>query len=159
MTQMPQMRIERLAAVNEEALAILEEYYEAVQVVVRDTPQAIQKMLDEPASGMWLAYVGDARPGEVLASEVPVGAVPVAEILAGCVALRKLNGIADAGECKRLYVRPEARGHHIADRLMDALEQFAQSAGIAVDLSRHTRRAEGGDRALRETRLPVLRAL
>ena len=77
MTQMPQVRIERLAAVNEEALAILEEYYEAVQVVVRDTPQAIQKMLDEPASGMWLAYAGDAHArAKCWPGEVPVGAVP-----------------------------------------------------------------------------------
>ncbi len=59
---------------------------------------------------MWLAYRGD----EVV----------------GCVVLRKLLSIPHASECKRLYVKPGARGNHIADRLLDAQEDLARSQGI-----------------------------
>jgi GNAT superfamily N-acetyltransferase len=34
------------------------------------------------------------------------------------------------GECKRLYVQPVARGHHIADKLLDAQEDFARNQGL-----------------------------
>jgi DNA-binding MarR family transcriptional regulator/ribosomal protein S18 acetylase RimI-like enzyme len=106
----PAIRIERLTAVKDEALAILQEYYEAVHVVQRDRPGSLQKMLEEPGSGMWMAYRGD----EVV----------------GCVILRRLPSIPRASECKRLYVKPSARGNHIADRLLDAQEEFARSQGI-----------------------------
>ncbi|HMG03212.1 MAG TPA: helix-turn-helix domain-containing GNAT family N-acetyltransferase [Edaphobacter sp.] len=106
----PEIRIERLTAVKGEALAILQEYYEAVHVVQRDRPGSLQKMLEESGSGMWLAYKGD----EVV----------------GCVILRRLPSIPHASECKRLYVKPSARGNHIADRLLDAQEEFARSQGI-----------------------------
>ena len=108
-TQRPPVRIERLRAVNEDALAILQEYYEAVHVVWRDKPGTIQKILDEPASGMWLAAMDNA--------------------VVGCVVLRRLDSIAHAAECKRLYVRPAARGHRVADKLMEALEDFARDTG------------------------------
>jgi DNA-binding MarR family transcriptional regulator/ribosomal protein S18 acetylase RimI-like enzyme len=104
------VRIERLTKVSDAALRILEEYYEAVHVVWRDDPEAVQKLLEEPASGMWLAHMDGA--------------------LVGCVLLRRLDSIPLAAECKRLYVRPQARGHRIADRLMDALEDFARNAGM-----------------------------
>jgi DNA-binding MarR family transcriptional regulator/GNAT superfamily N-acetyltransferase len=106
----PAVRIERLTAVNHDVIVILQEYYEAVQVVWRDQPADIQRILAESASGIWLAYIG----GEVV----------------GCVVLRNLPSIPLAGECKRLYVKPAARGHRIADRLMDALEEFAVSESI-----------------------------
>ena len=61
-------------------------------------------------SGVWLACLDDK----------PVG----------CVLLRKMPSIPFAGECKRLYVQPAARGHRIADKLMDALEEFARSRGL-----------------------------
>lgn len=105
------VRIERLQSSSNEALAILREYYEAVHVVQRDTPGGIQKMLTAPDSGMWLASLAD----EVV----------------GCVVLRKLDSISRAAECKRLYVRPAARGNRIADRLLDAMEAFARDQGIA----------------------------
>ena len=103
-------RIVRLTEASDEALQLLQEYYEAVHVVQRDTPEKIQTILDDRASGMWIAY---------LASK-PVG----------CVVLRDLPSIPRAGECKRLYVQPSARGHRIADKLMDALESFAQAQGL-----------------------------
>lgn len=106
----PAIRIERLTTASEEATAILNEYYEAVHVVQRDRPGSLKKLLTEAGSGMWLAYVGD----EVV----------------GCVVLRRLLSIPRASECKRLYVKPSARGNHIADRLLDAQEEFARSQGI-----------------------------
>lgn len=103
----PPVRIERVRSSSGEALAILHEYYEAVHVVQRDTPAGIQKMLNTTDSGMWLAFLAD----EVV----------------GCVVLRRLDGIPLAAECKRLYVRPAARGNRIADKLLDAMEAFARS--------------------------------
>jgi ribosomal protein S18 acetylase RimI-like enzyme len=44
--------------------------------------------------------------------------------------LRKLPNIAHASECKRLYVKPTARGKHIADKLLDAQEAFARNEGV-----------------------------
>jgi DNA-binding MarR family transcriptional regulator/GNAT superfamily N-acetyltransferase len=106
----PAIRVERLTTIGEAALAILEEYYEAVHVVRRDTNRGVQQLIGQPGSGMWLAYRGD----EVV----------------GCVVLRKLPSIAFASECKRLYVKPAARGNRIADRLLDAQEEFARTQGV-----------------------------
>ena len=44
--------------------------------------------------------------------------------------LRKLGSIPFAAECKRLYVQPMARGHRIADNLLDAQEDFACDKGL-----------------------------
>jgi DNA-binding MarR family transcriptional regulator/GNAT superfamily N-acetyltransferase len=104
------IQIVRLQAANDDALSILQEYYEAVHVVQRDKPETIQKIIDTPRSGIWLAYLAD----EVV----------------GCVVLRKLATIPQASECKRLYVRPSARGNRIADKLLDAQEAFARSQGV-----------------------------
>lgn len=109
-TEVPAIRIERLTAVRDEALDIVEEYYEAVHVVRRDSAESMQRMLEEPGSGMWLAYRGDEA--------------------VGCVVLRKLASLPLAAECKRLYVKPSARGMRIADRLLDVLEEFARSQGF-----------------------------
>jgi DNA-binding MarR family transcriptional regulator/ribosomal protein S18 acetylase RimI-like enzyme len=100
------VRVARLTEANQEALDLLEEYYEAVQVVLRDTPQAIFAILEGRSSGLWVAYLE----GQAV----------------GCVLLRELASIPHAVECKRLYVRPAARGRGIADKLMEALETFAQ---------------------------------
>jgi DNA-binding MarR family transcriptional regulator/GNAT superfamily N-acetyltransferase len=105
------VRIEQMRIASDEAIAILHEYYEAVHVVQRDTPAGMQKMLTEPASGMWLAYFDDD--------------------VVGCVALRRLGSISRAAECKRLYVRPAARGNGLADKLLDAMEAFAREEGVA----------------------------
>ena len=104
------VRIVRVSAVDDDTLTLLHEYYEAIQVVQRDTPEAIQALLATLDSGIWLAYLG---------------AEPV-----GCVVLRSLPAIPAAAECKRLYVRPSARGRHIADRLLDAQENYARSRGL-----------------------------
>jgi hypothetical protein len=76
------VRIERLTDAHLDALAMLEEYYEAVQVVQRDKPEAIPAIVNQPASGLWLAYLED----EVV----------------GRVALRRMASISLASECKWL---------------------------------------------------------
>jgi GNAT superfamily N-acetyltransferase len=88
-----------------EAELLLNEYYEAVEVVKRDTPGAIADYLSDESSGLWIAYVD--------------------ELPAGCVVLRPLATVEAATECKRLYVRPQFRGHGIADALLDAMEEYA----------------------------------
>jgi GNAT superfamily N-acetyltransferase len=88
-----------------EAELLLDEYYEAVDVMKRDTPAAIADYLSDEASGLWIAYV----------EELP----------AGCVVLRPLPSIEAATECKRLYVRPQFRGRGIAEALLDAMEEYA----------------------------------
>lgn len=93
-----------------DAMRLLEEYYEAVSVVQRDTLEAIRTMIDGPDSGVWLAYLEERA--------------------VGCVVLRRLESIPFAGECKRLYVQPGARGHGIADELLNAQEDFARSQGL-----------------------------
>jgi len=90
---------------REAAWAIVDEYCRAVDVVVRDEPADFDRYFDE-GSGIWLARAGDT--------------------VVGCIALRPLPAIArDAGEIKRLYVRPQARGNRLADGLLDALETYA----------------------------------
>jgi len=104
------IQIVRLAKETRAAQAILQEYYENVNVTVRDTPGAIQAIIDAPASGVWLAHLGK----EVV----------------GCVVLRRLESMAKSSECKRLYVKPWARGRGIADKLLDAQEVHARKEGL-----------------------------
>jgi DNA-binding MarR family transcriptional regulator/ribosomal protein S18 acetylase RimI-like enzyme len=104
------IQIVQLAKETQDAQAILQEYYETVNVLVRDKPGAIQAIIDAPASGIWLAYLGK----EVV----------------GCVVLRRLESIAKSSECKRLYVKPWARGRGIADKLLDAQEMHARKEGL-----------------------------
>jgi DNA-binding MarR family transcriptional regulator/GNAT superfamily N-acetyltransferase len=104
------VRIVRLTKSDDDAHRLLQEYYEAVNVVLRDTPQAIQSIIDDSCSGVWLAYLEERA--------------------VGCVLLKSLTSIPFAGECKRLYVQPAARGHGIAQKLLDAQEDFARVNGL-----------------------------
>ena len=113
------VQIVRVDSVDDDVLAILQEYrehiviyriYAAVNVIQRDTPQSVQSIVDAPASGIWVAFLEG--------------------VLVGCVVLRKLDSIPFVSECKRLYVRPNARGNRIADRLLDAQEKFARCQGV-----------------------------
>lgn len=106
------VRILRLTEPTAEALDLIHEYYEAVRVVQRDTPTKLAETLHSANSGMWLAWLD----GKAV----------------GCVVLRDLPTVPGAGECKRLYVQPAARGHHIAARLMDALEDHARFLGLTA---------------------------
>ncbi|MFC6646077.1 GNAT family N-acetyltransferase [Granulicella cerasi] len=106
------VHIERLVAMSDEAFALLNEYYEAIQVVVRDTRTSLDALLADERSAVWLARVDGAA--------------------VGCVVLRPLPALGNACECKRLYVRGAARGMRVATLLMDALETFARAAGYSA---------------------------
>jgi GNAT superfamily N-acetyltransferase len=91
------------------AFALIEEYYEAVGVIVRDDRAALEHYLASPDSPIWIACV-DSAP-------------------AGCVMLRPMPQIPLAAEVKRLYVRPAFRGMRLAHALMQAAEDYARSEG------------------------------
>ncbi len=109
-SETPRIRIERLTEFSPEASDLLQEYYLAVNVVQRDEPGALQRMITDAASGMWLAFSGTEA--------------------VGCVVLRRLDLIPNSSECKRLYVKPSARGHHVATSLLDAQETYAIKQGL-----------------------------
>ncbi len=106
------------------AFALIEEYYEAIGVVVRDDRAALEHYLASPDASIWIASVN----GEP----------------AGCVMLRPLPEIADAAEVKRLYVRPAFRGMRLAYALMQAAEEHARSEGILWLYPGFLTRVEGG---------------
>ncbi|MGP6158672.1 MAG: GNAT family N-acetyltransferase [Vulcanimicrobiaceae bacterium] len=92
-----------------QASAIVDEYCDAIGVVVRDTTLL---PYFEAGSGLWVAREdGDA---------------------VGCIALRPLPAIEDACEVKRLYVRPAQRGRGIADLLLAALHEYAAASGYTT---------------------------
>ena len=93
----------------ERAYAIVQEYYEAAAVVVREDAAQFAGEYFKDGSGVWLAEDDG--------------------IVVGCIALRKLVGKSSCGEVKRLYVRPSHRGKLLADRLLEALEAYAQASG------------------------------
>lgn len=104
----------RIVRIEEELLPeawdLLQEYYEAASVVVRDDQEELRQVIRTRGSGVWLAFGGNGP--------------------AGCVVLRGLDGRPYAGECKRLYVRPDSRGQGMAAALMDAVESYAVSEGL-----------------------------
>ena len=107
----PSLSVHRATAEHaDEAFALIEEYYEAVGVVVRDDRTALEHYLASPDSPIWIASA-DAAP-------------------AGCVMLRPLPQIPHAAEVKRLYVRPQFRGLRLAHALMQAVEEHARAQGI-----------------------------
>jgi ribosomal protein S18 acetylase RimI-like enzyme len=104
------VRIERAAIARvEEAYVIVQEYYEAVGVVVREDAEEFAREYFGQGAGIWLANADGA--------------------VVGCIALRPLPEFEQSGEVKRLYVKAESRGQHIADRLLEALENYAVEAG------------------------------
>lgn len=106
------LNIARITEPTPETLDLIHEYYEAVDVVQRDTPAKLAQILAAPNSGMWIAWLDNKA--------------------VGCVLLRDLSSIPNAGECKRLYVQPAARGHQLAARLMDVLEDHARAIGLTA---------------------------
>jgi GNAT superfamily N-acetyltransferase len=104
------IRIERATLERvEEAYAIVQEYYDAVDVLVREDAESFARDYFGSGAGVWLASDG------------------VTTI--GCIALRSLPQFERSGEVKRLYVRPGYRGRNIAEKLLKALEEFAAEAG------------------------------
>jgi len=88
------------------AFRIVEEYYDAANVVARDTKQEFQHYYFGERSGVWLA----SQENNVV----------------GCIALRELPEIQRSAEIKRMYVQPAHRGSGIAKQLLDALEHLRQ---------------------------------
>jgi GNAT superfamily N-acetyltransferase len=91
------------------AWAIVSEYYEAVNVEIRESLPAFADAYFGPGSGVWLAVKGD--------------------VVVGCIALRPLQEIPESAEVKRLYVRPPWRSEGIAAMLLEALEDYARQTG------------------------------
>lgn len=104
---------------------LLDEYYEALEIQKRDTPEETERFLDSSSAseskiGVWIAYD----------ETTPIG----------CVVLRLLDGeeqkLAEvspsdlAGEVKRLFVRNSYRGRRVAQQMIDTLEAFATKSRI-----------------------------
>ena len=106
-----------------DACSLIEEYYDAVQVIARDDRAKILDYIADPESCILLAYDGDN----------PVG----------CILYRPLPQFGSVGEVKRLYVRPAFRRRGTAERLLEALEQFASTRGTEWALPGHHRRLTG----------------
>ena len=96
-------------AQTEAAYRIVEEYYRAASVVVREDAQKFAEEYFARGAGVWLAE-GDSG-------------------IVGCAALRKLKEKPGCGEIKRLYVQPAHRGQGIAELLLEALERYAKDFG------------------------------
>jgi len=93
-----------------EILALLDLYYAEWDIWQRDDPSKVLADLNHPGLGFFLAEVDN--------------------LPAGCVLCRPLFHIESAAECKRLYVPPGFRGHHLADLLMQELESAAKREGM-----------------------------
>jgi putative acetyltransferase len=108
---MPIVRIQRASSKNpDDAIELIEEYYEAIGVVARDDRAALLHYLSDPQIAIWVAYSGHA----------PVG----------CILYHPLPQIDSAGEMKRLYVRPAYRGFGVARLLLQTAEEFAKERQI-----------------------------
>jgi GNAT superfamily N-acetyltransferase len=92
-----------------EAYAITTEYYAAVGVIEREDQEAFSLAYFGEGSGFWLARQNRA--------------------VIGCIGLRPLKRFPSSGEVKRLYIQPEWRGQGIADKLLDALHEYALARG------------------------------
>ena len=104
------IRIERAEIDRaDEAYAIVQEYYDAVDVMVREDAGEFAHEYFDLGAGIWLATEGEA--------------------VVGCIALRKLERFEKSGEVKRLYVKREYRGRGIAEQLLAALEDYSREAG------------------------------
>ena len=103
----PQIIIRRAALDDLPQLRmLLEQYYDEWNVQQRDPPERIAEYIAGPEyCGFLIAEQSDD--------------------LVACVLLRELPGLKSAFECKRLYVVPEHRGHGLASRLMDSVEDLA----------------------------------
>ena len=84
---------------------LVEEYFQEIGVLLRDTLSEFAQYLQGNGSGVWLAFD----------REQPIG----------CVVLHSLTSLPRSAEIKRLYVRPSYRRQGLADRLLEALEQYA----------------------------------
>lgn len=103
----------RRAALDEidAAREIIDEYCEAVSVLVRDDIEQLRHYFDDD-SGVWIASSRDE--------------------IVGCIVMRPLPAQPHACEVKRLYVRQTYRGMGIADALLNAAETYAVERGYRI---------------------------
>ena len=118
MMEIREMRPEDLSAVAELVVTTLAEFGFSSQIggVQCDLRDALERYC-APTGGFWV--VDDAG------------------VVAGTVAIRPKEG--QTCELKRLYVRPDRRGHGLGQRLYEHAERFARAAGyerIWLDSSR-----------------------
>jgi putative acetyltransferase len=91
------------------AFSLVAEYFQEIDVMVRDSQEEFADYLTGDGGGVWLAFAG----------EEPVG----------CIVLRGIGWPPASGEVKRLYVRASHRKRGLADRLLRTLEQQAIQLG------------------------------
>ena len=106
------------AAEAGEAFDVVEEYCNEIGVTVRDSRADLKRYLTMERSGIWLAWLDGSIDGEMPRTAI------------GCILLRPLIHMKNAGEIKRLYVRQLYRGSGIAKALLLALEHYAAANGI-----------------------------
>ena len=87
------------------AFELVNEYFQAVDVWVRDTESEFSDYLLGDDRGVWLAFAGKEA--------------------VGCIVLHPLVLLPRSGEIKRLYVKPAYRRQGLAEELLQALEEFA----------------------------------
>jgi GNAT superfamily N-acetyltransferase len=123
---------------RDDAWLLLQEYYNALRVMVRDEQASVSSYLRAGGHGwMWLAYVGGEPAGCVILRELPES---VREDAPDGRGVKR----ATCGEVKRLYVRPQFRRLGVAARLMAALEMHATSmemTALYLDSMEHLREA------------------
>jgi ribosomal protein S18 acetylase RimI-like enzyme len=119
---LPALSIRRATSSDLPALhALLQLYYSEGDLQHTEDEQSLHATLNQHPYGFFLAEL----------SPTPATAQSVAaNTIAGCVLYRSLDTIPQAAECKRLFVLPEFRGHNIAARLMDTLEDTARDSGL-----------------------------
>jgi putative acetyltransferase len=93
----------------DKAFSLVQEYFDLIDVWVRDTRLEFSKYFAKDDNGIWLAVDG----------EQPVG----------CIALQTLTSPERSGEVKRLYVKSPYRRRGLAVQLLRALEQWAAQLG------------------------------
>jgi ribosomal protein S18 acetylase RimI-like enzyme len=95
--------------------ALLQLYYSEGDVHHTEDEHSLNATLNQYPYGFFLAELSPAT--------------TTTEVV-GCVLYRSLDTIPHAAECKRLFVLPEFRGHNIAARLMDTLEDTARASNL-----------------------------
>jgi ribosomal protein S18 acetylase RimI-like enzyme len=101
--------------------ALLQLYYSEGDVHHTEDEASLHATLHQHPYGFFLAELS-STPGTAQSA--------AANTIVGCVLYRPLAAIPHAAECKRLFVLPQFRGHNIAARLMDTLEDTARHSGL-----------------------------